>query len=67
MRTLQNVFGFALLLWGMTATGCGKSTPPKPKALESMDLIMQRKGLRKDGPHHRKPAAKNRSSQDRAE
>ena len=43
------------------------STPPKPKAIDEMDRFMQEKGLRKDGPHHRKPAVKKRSSQDQTE
>ncbi len=41
--------------------------PPKPKTQSSLELIMQKKGLRKDGPHHRKTMAKDRSNQDQAD
>ncbi len=38
--------------------------PPKPKALGGVDLMLEKKGFRKDGPHNRRPSAKNRTGQD---
>ncbi|MEA1950890.1 MAG: hypothetical protein U9N87_05865, partial [Planctomycetota bacterium] len=39
----------------------------KPQTQSGLELLMQKKGLRKDGPHHRKPKAKDRSNQDQAD
>lgn len=41
--------------------------PPKPKALGGVDLLLEKKGFRKDGPHGRHPTAKNRAEQDQAD
>ncbi|MBN2293460.1 MAG: B12-binding domain-containing radical SAM protein [Pirellulales bacterium] len=43
------------------------SGPPKPKTPSGLELFMQKKGLRKDGPHHRKTRAKGRSNQDQTD
>ncbi len=43
------------------------SGPPKPKTPSGLELLMQKKGLRKDGPHHHKSKAKDRSNQDQTD
>jgi radical SAM superfamily enzyme YgiQ (UPF0313 family) len=43
------------------------SMPPKPKTQSNLEVLMEKRGLRKDAPHHRKPTAKNRTSQDQTD
>jgi len=42
-------------------------TPPKPKTLAGVDVMLQKKGFRKDGPHHRRSAVNKRSGRDQTE